>query len=388
MTTPAHPNQISLLDIANEFGGSAPIGLGSYRGGGSFVGAAQKGFPQGTSTKIPSSGQISIGNFHGATKLPASITVYFMVVGGGGGGGGGQVDPVGGGGGGGGGGGVKKYQLTAINGAFAADVIVGAGGVGGVFYSPGGDTTSSPTGAGTTYLFEKSGTAPIWANGASPFAAGAPSGYNYSVYIGQYRGQSGYGGRGGFVGPSPYGTGGFGGYGSPTANIRPGVVFDTDPATGLGGRNAGGARGSPGSPGASDGYRAGGGGGGSDDTPAGGGGGNGVPWINGSYYGGGGGGGGDYTGNSIGGAGGGGKGATSTTGTAGLDGYGGGGGGGGSSGDRTPGYAGGSGCVIFAYTKTYGQILTGGTVTSDANYYYHTITSPIETMINNAVSWV
>jgi hypothetical protein len=27
-------------------------------------------------------------------------------------------------------------------------------------------------------------------------------------------------------------------------------------------------------------------------------------------------------------------------------------------------------------------------VTSDANYYYHTITSPIETMINNAVSWV
>jgi hypothetical protein len=27
-------------------------------------------------------------------------------------------------------------------------------------------------------------------------------------------------------------------------------------------------------------------------------------------------------------------------------------------------------------------------VTSDANYYYHTITSPIETMISNAVSWV
>jgi hypothetical protein len=35
-----------------------------------------------------------------------------------------------------------------------------------------------------------------------------------------------------------------------------------------------------------------------------------------------------------------------------------------------------------------GAKATGGIISVDANYYYHTITSPIETMINNAVSWV
>jgi hypothetical protein len=369
MTTPVYPNRISLLDIANEFGGSTPIGVGSYRGGGSFVSAAQKGFPQGISTTIPSSGQISIGNFHGATKLPASITVYVMLVGGGGGGGGGQVDSYGGGGGGGGGGGIRKLQLTAMNSAFAADIIIGQGGSAGQLYSPGGDGTNtvSPEGysTGTSSLIEKKSTAPIWANGATPVPAGAPSGYNYNVYVGQTNAGFGYAGKGGFVGPSPFGNGGAGGQGG----------------------NAGGSRGSPGTSGGSDGVRAGGGGGGSDDTPSLGNGGNGVPWIDGAYYGGGGGGGGDYSLNSTGGLGGGGAGGAQNPGTAGTNGLGGGGGGGGSSNGRTPGGAGGSGCIIFAYTKAYGQLLTGGTVTSDANYYYHKITSPLETFVNNAIAW-
>ena len=368
MTTPVYPNQISLLDIANEFGGSTPIGVGSYRGGGSFVSAAQKGFPTGTSSPIPSSGQISIGNFHGATKLPASITVYVMLVGGGGGGGGGQDDAYGGGGGGGGGGGIRKLQLTAMNSAFAADIVIGQGGSAGQLYSPGGDGTNtlSPEGysTGTSSLIEKKSTAPIWANGATPVPAGAPSGYNYNVYVGQTNAGFGYAGKGGFRGP----TAGYGGAG------------------GQGG-NAGGSGGSPGTSGGSDGVRAGGGGGGSDDTPSLGKGGNGVPWIDGAYYGGGGGGGGDYSLNSTGGLGGGGAGGAQNPGTAGTNGLGGGGGGGGSSNGRTPGGAGGSGCIIFAYTKAYGQLLTGGTVTSDANYYYHKITSPLETFVNNAIAW-
>ena len=51
--------QISLLDIANEFGGSTPHSLSEYYG---------------VDSGIPSSGAISIGNFYGATNTPWAPT--------------------------------------------------------------------------------------------------------------------------------------------------------------------------------------------------------------------------------------------------------------------------------------------------------------------------
>ena len=50
---------ISLLDIANEFGGSTPHSLSEYYG---------------VDSGIPSSGSISIGNFYGATNTPWAPT--------------------------------------------------------------------------------------------------------------------------------------------------------------------------------------------------------------------------------------------------------------------------------------------------------------------------
>lgn len=56
---------ISILDIANEFGGSAPHSLSEYYAGGAYV-------PAGTKNKdgilIPSSGAITLEIFYGASK--------------------------------------------------------------------------------------------------------------------------------------------------------------------------------------------------------------------------------------------------------------------------------------------------------------------------------
>ena len=63
---------ISLGDIAAEFGGSLPYTLGDYYAGGAYV-------PSGTSG-IPSSGNISLGDFYGAsayTPLTLNISSIF-----------------------------------------------------------------------------------------------------------------------------------------------------------------------------------------------------------------------------------------------------------------------------------------------------------------------
>jgi len=64
MSVPTGP--ASLLDIQNEFGGSAPIGLNEYYAGGGYVGN-----PPPTSVQqigaIPTSGTITIGNFLGVS---------------------------------------------------------------------------------------------------------------------------------------------------------------------------------------------------------------------------------------------------------------------------------------------------------------------------------
>jgi len=70
---------VGLTDIQTEFGGSNPISLSEYYSGGPLVPAASPA-PNGP---IPSSGQISIGQFRGAQAV---VTVDYMIVAGGGGG--------------------------------------------------------------------------------------------------------------------------------------------------------------------------------------------------------------------------------------------------------------------------------------------------------------
>lgn len=59
---------INLSSIQTEFGGSNPISLSEYYAGGSYVPSGTVGYPNGVSTVIPSSGQISVSNFIGATN--------------------------------------------------------------------------------------------------------------------------------------------------------------------------------------------------------------------------------------------------------------------------------------------------------------------------------
>lgn len=67
---------ISLSDIQTEFGGSNPISLSEYYRGGAYT--------TGNNTGVPTSGQIQMDDFYGATK---QYTVTVLLVAGGGGGG-------------------------------------------------------------------------------------------------------------------------------------------------------------------------------------------------------------------------------------------------------------------------------------------------------------
>lgn len=76
--------QISLLSLQNEFGGSNPIGINEYYAAAGLVPA---GTINGSGNTIPSSGQIDLNTFHGASAIPTSVPVRVLIVGGGGGGG-------------------------------------------------------------------------------------------------------------------------------------------------------------------------------------------------------------------------------------------------------------------------------------------------------------
>jgi len=80
-----HPNAVSFSDLEAEFGGVSgppappatrmPIPMNNYYSGAGYVAANTPGFPLGGSAvTIPSSGQISMGNFHGsAGQFTATI---------------------------------------------------------------------------------------------------------------------------------------------------------------------------------------------------------------------------------------------------------------------------------------------------------------------------
>jgi len=109
MPLPKHPNPISILDLINhyyDFAGPVQVpykSLEDYYRGGYWVRSDQRGFPlNGSAQLIPSSGSISLGDFHnvqkywsfattGNTQIPLSNDrtwrVKIFSVGGGGGGG-------------------------------------------------------------------------------------------------------------------------------------------------------------------------------------------------------------------------------------------------------------------------------------------------------------
>ena len=70
---------VGLSDIQTEFGGSNPISISEYYAGGANVPSGTTGgVPPGA---IPTSGQISIGQFRGAVS---SYDVEYLVIAGGG----------------------------------------------------------------------------------------------------------------------------------------------------------------------------------------------------------------------------------------------------------------------------------------------------------------
>lgn len=69
MALPPSPNQISLGDIQTEFGGSNPIGINEYYKNGGIVDSDD------FAPNVPTSGQISFGNFHSAYKVTLSVTI-------------------------------------------------------------------------------------------------------------------------------------------------------------------------------------------------------------------------------------------------------------------------------------------------------------------------
>ena len=195
MVLPVHPNPISLSQIQGEFGGSNPISLSEYYSGKTYVPSGTVGHPNGGNVVIPSSGTISLGNFHGAVKklfvnitssgtlvIPAGYTRFtgFLVGGGGAGGYGDDAPRHGRGGGGGAGGLVILNNVVVVPGS--RSVVIGDGGIGGSYstrYNP-GSPSSFNTGS-TTY---------------TAYGGGAGGGQSPYPYYDYQRGQDGASGGG------------------------------------------------------------------------------------------------------------------------------------------------------------------------------------------------
>jgi len=151
MTLPSYPSSLSLSQIEQEFtcNGSYcslcnPKSLSEfYASAYGRVVSGTIGYPNGVATPIPSSGALSINNFHGAKAacmlvlnstqswtVPAGASCITVLLAGGGGGGGSTVGHGGDGGGGGGAGGIVATTLS-VNPGDTYCVVVGAGGAGG-----------------------------------------------------------------------------------------------------------------------------------------------------------------------------------------------------------------------------------------------------------------
>lgn len=199
MAIPPHPTSISIGTIRNEFGGDQATSLGQYYAGAGRVPAGTVGYPRGHATPIPSSGMMSIGNFHGASKQVFLIvestrwinTVGFSrftgyLIGGGGGGGTGDDNPRHGMGGGGGAGGVVFLNNIPI--AQGDHLItIGHGGQGHSLYNRTPDRRG-----GDSHAF-----------GYTAFGGGGGGGYVF-LYNRVTDASGGSGGSGGGVGSNSY----------------------------------------------------------------------------------------------------------------------------------------------------------------------------------------
>ena len=115
----ATSGQLTLGEIAEEFGGSAPHALSEYYAGGDNVAA---GAQNGGGQALPTSGEIKISDFYGAQSF-GSYTLQYYVIGGGGTGGSSY------GGGGGGGGSPSTAANYAVNASGQTiNITVGGGG--------------------------------------------------------------------------------------------------------------------------------------------------------------------------------------------------------------------------------------------------------------------
>ena len=244
MTLPSS-GQIALTDVQAEFGGSGSISLSEYYAGGGYV----PGGTSGTAGAVPSSGQITLDQFHGTTAfgsathnyysgsgteyVPAGATSLEIQIDGGGGGGGHGYDEyygeiVGnvsmpGGGGGGGGRAILYKSISSSDWTYPMSFNVGGGGGSG---SAGGDSWVSgslPSGSvGVTAYGGGAGAAST--GGGAGTAAGGSVHYNGVAGTndgnGGKSGSNADGGLGTYatggapIGGSSYGGGGGGGAGS------------------------------------------------------------------------------------------------------------------------------------------------------------------------------
>ena len=178
---------ISLQDIQDEFGGSHPISLSEYYRGGGEVGSSN--------TNVPTSGQISLSQFYGATDVVFYTIDYLIVAGGGGGSANGYSDYSNAGGG---AGGMESHSATISDGQAMA-VTVGGGGAGLTGVHP---CHSHVAGNGSNSSFNGhtasgGGGAGFYRNGNNGGSGGG--GNKQSCYTNQqkyYSPQIGYGGSG------------------------------------------------------------------------------------------------------------------------------------------------------------------------------------------------
>jgi hypothetical protein len=181
MTLPAS-GTITLAQIQAEFGGSNPIGLSEYYRNGAYVTS--------NNTSVPTSGIITVSNFHGAVK---AYSIEYQIIGAGGAGGYGLHYGYGSGTNGAG----SSSSLTSAS----ITTVTASGGGGGSNASGNPDEGFAASGAGTTY------------------GSGGAGGNN---------GQSG-GGTGGAAPSASYGAGGGGGGGDRSS------TYDSSGGSGGGG---------------------------------------------------------------------------------------------------------------------------------------------------------
>lgn len=167
--------QISLANLATEFGDSAPHSLSEFYRGGGLVSSST------TNSNVPTSGAISLANFYGAQAAVEFTAEYLIVAGGGGGG---QSLPTlpgnnryGYADGGGGGGGLLTGTFT-LNSTKIYTAVIGAG----------GNVNASGSGSSLTNSTDTNEIASVVGGG-------------YGGYLDLYGGNGGSGGGGQSIAP-------------------------------------------------------------------------------------------------------------------------------------------------------------------------------------------